>query len=91
MIMSGFNFPVHGPESQYNIQNNNFRKRLKNTQTFAFDFVAFLVSLSTYVAGRYGLKRSKGFSCICFFIFHALLFVFFLFLLMSGVVIVALP
>ena len=41
-----FLFSVHGPERQYDIQNNSFRKRLENTQKFAFDFVAFLVSLS---------------------------------------------
>ena len=37
---------VHGPESQSDIENNDFRKRLENTQKFEFDFVAFLVSLS---------------------------------------------
>ena len=44
-----FHFSVHGPESQYDIQNNNLRKRLANTQKFAFDFVAFLISLSIYI------------------------------------------
>ena len=43
-----FHFSVHGPECQYDIENNNFIKRLENTQKFAFDFVAFLVSLSIH-------------------------------------------
>ena len=41
-----FHFSFHGPESQYDIENNIVRKRLENTQKFAFDLVVFLVSLS---------------------------------------------
>ena len=39
-------FSAHGPESQYDNQSTNFRKRLENTQKFTFDFVAFLCFLS---------------------------------------------
>ena len=40
-----FHFPAHSSESQYDIQNNNFRKRLENAQKFTFNVVAFLFFL----------------------------------------------
>ena len=40
---------THCSESQYDIQNNNFRKRLENTQKFTFDIVAFLFALRIFI------------------------------------------
>ena len=39
-------FSVIGPENQYDIQNNNLRKRSENTQNSTFGFVAIRVFLS---------------------------------------------
>ena len=49
IVMCYSYLPVHGLESLYDIQNNNLRKRLENTPNFAFDFVAFLVSINIHI------------------------------------------
>ena len=50
--------------SQYDIQNNNFRKRLDNTQKFTFDFVAFIFSFKYSMCTEVRHLPGKGFDCL---------------------------
>ena len=44
--------PINDPDSQFDIQSNNLRKRLENRQKLTLNFVAFLVSLRIYLLNK---------------------------------------